>query len=145
MTAQFSVPLETAAGVAKGRILIVEGDANIADALCSGADSGGYQVVGVCRDPRLAVDAAIRTRPNLVISGIFFSGQPDGIELSRTLQQDLGLPVVFVGTADDPMLRLQISMVQPAGCISDARDHRYLGAVLGRALKGVRTSVGSPY
>ncbi|MCB9385311.1 MAG: response regulator [Bryobacterales bacterium] len=145
MTAQFTAPLDSANGEAKGRILIVEGDAKIADALKASAGSGGYQVVGVCRDPNQALEAAKQTRPNLVISGIFFSGKPDGIELSRELQQALGLPVVFVGAADDPMLMLQISMVQPAGCVSDANDERYLGAVLGRALKGVRTSVGSPF
>lgn len=145
MTARSITPLDPAAGAAKGRILIVEADAAVAEALRRAADSGGYQIVGVCADPKEGLAAAQEMRPNLVISAIFFSGRPDGLELSRILQEDLGMPVVFVGQSEDPLLMLQISMAQPAGYVSDAGDKQYLGAVLGRALKGVRSAVGSPF
>ena len=145
MTARSITPLGPNAAAVRGRILIVVGEGDVARAVQSVADSRGFQVVGVCADPQQALKAAEEMRPNLVVSGIFFNGEPEGIELSRGFQEGLGVPVVFVGSSEDPMLMLQVAMAQPAGYISDALDSAYVEAVLSRALKGVRTTVGSPF
>jgi DNA-binding NarL/FixJ family response regulator len=103
------------------------------------------QVAGVCTDPALAFKMVQEIRPTLVLSAIFFDGEPYGIELSRLIQDDLGVPVIFVGESEDPLLLLQISMTQPAGYVTDARDRGYIEAVLSRALKGARSTVAGPY
>ena len=145
MTARTISPLETSSVGTKGRILIVDSDSEVARAIASVAVANGFQVIGLCDDMRKGMQAAEDMRPNLVISGLFFNGEPVGIELSRAIQETLGVPVIFVGQSEDPMLMLQVAMAQPAGYISDARDSGYVEAVLNRALRGVRTTVGSPF
>jgi DNA-binding NarL/FixJ family response regulator len=145
MTARTISPLETSSAGSKGRILIVDNDPETARAIASVAVSSGFQVIGLCDDIRKGLQAAEDMRPNLVISGLFFHGEPLGIELSRAIQETLGAPVIFVGQSEDPLLMLQVAMAQPAGYISDARDASYVEAVLNRALRGVRTTVGSPF
>lgn len=145
MTARSISPLNRPLGAAKGRILIVEGDSEVASAIRAVADAHGFQVVAICSDARQALKATQEMRPNLVVTGIFFNGEPDGVEMSRNIQEEHGIPVVFVGQAEDPLLMLQIAMVQPAGYVSDARDAGYLEAVLSRALKGVRSMVSTPF
>jgi DNA-binding NarL/FixJ family response regulator len=145
MTARSISPFNPAIGAAKGRILILASDRSVAAAVRAVAEARGFQVVGICANPREGVQAVQEMRPNLVVSGIFFDGEPYGIELSRDIQEEQGVPVVFIGQSEDPLLMLQIAMVQPAGYVSDARDAGYLEAVLNRALKGVRTTVSSPF
>ena len=145
MTARSISPLTPRAGAAKGRILILASDSTMAGAVRAVADAKGFQVIGICADPKRGVQAVQEMRPNLVISGIFFNGEPLGVEISRGIQEELGIPVVFVGQSEDPLLMLQIAMMQPAGYVADARDACYLEAVLSRALKGVRSTVSSPF
>lgn len=142
MTARSISPLTPIIGASKGRILILSSESALAGSVRMVAESKGFQVVGICRDAQEGLRAAREMRPNLVVSGIFFNGEPAGIELSRQIQDELGIPVVFVGESEDPLLLLQISMTQPAGYVSDARDQGYLEAVLNRALKGVRPTFG---
>jgi DNA-binding NarL/FixJ family response regulator len=84
-------------------------------------------------------------RPNLVVSDIFFSGEPRGIELCRLLEEDLGIPVVLVGESSDPWLTLRIAVAQPVGCVPDPQDAAYLQAVIRRAVKGARFMATAPF
>ena len=144
MTARSVSPLEPTAGT-RGRILIVESNRDVARTLKTVATTNGFQVVGVCSNAREGLQAAAEMRPSLVLSGVFFNGEPEGIEFSRCVQEGLRVPVIFVGEAVDPLLMLQVAMAQPAGYISDARDSGYVGAVLSRALRGVRSTVDAPF
>jgi DNA-binding NarL/FixJ family response regulator len=144
MTARSISPLTSLVGASKGRILILASEDKVAASVRGVAEAKGFQIVGICQDPRQGFVAAQEMRPNLAVVGIFFDGKPLGVELSRSIQEELGIPVVFVGESEDPHLLLQISMTQPAGYVSDAQDAGYLEAVLSRALKGVRATFG-PY
>ena len=145
MTARAISPLNTRTGAARGRILILTSDAAEASATQKIMEAAGCQVAGVCADPSRAMRTVRDIRPDLVLSAIFFDGEPFGLEVSRHIQQDLGIPVVFMGAADDPLLMLQISRTQPAGFVPNVHEAKYLEAVVSRALKGLRAIGSSPY
>lgn len=145
MMARAISPLNTRPGAARGRIVILTADMAEAAVARMTVEAAGSQVVGVCSDPSQALRTVREIRPDLVLSAIFFEGEPDGLEVSRQIQQDLGIPVVYIGPADDPLLMLQISMTQPAGLVPNAHDATYLEAVVSRALKGVGAMAAAPF
>ena len=135
---------KTTAG--KGRVVLLSADPADAAFVRAVVEAAGYQVAAVCSNPTDALQTVRDTRPDLVLSAIFFDGEPAGIEISRLIQDDVGTPIVYLGEAEDPLLVLQISMTQPVGLVADPRDAKYLEAVVSRALKGARpTPVVGPY
>lgn len=145
MTARAVSPIGARTGKIRGRVLILT-NAKDAPLVRAAVETAGAEVVAVSADPIKAIQTVQEMRPDLVLASIFFDGEPTGIELTREIQEKLGISVVYLGRVDDPLLLLQVSMTQPAGLISDLSDAKYLQAVVGRALKGVRPTIGgAPY
>lgn len=146
MTARAITPLTSKANVVKGRAIILSDNPIDAQTLRIVVETVGVQVVGVCESADQALTIVEEMRPDLVLTSIFFGGEPAGIELSRCIQEQIGVPVIYLGAAEDPLLQLQIAMTQPAGLISDPSDTAYVQAVVTRALKGVRSPAAyAPY
>ena len=145
MTARSISPLVNVRDAVRGRAFILEGDCAAAAAIRAACDNRHLVVVGVCSNPSEGEKAIREMRPGLVFSDIFFREEPDGIDLCRRVQDELGIPVVLVGQSPDPFVMLRVAMAQPVGCVPKPEDAVYLQAVLDRAFRGVRVMATAPF
>ena len=81
------------------RILVVEDEATIADAVAARLRSEGYEVT-VARDGLSGVDLAASWHPDLVLLDLMLPGL-DGLEVCRRIQRDRHVPVLMVTARDD--------------------------------------------
>ena len=82
------------------RILIIDDDVQLVDTVKTLLESVGYQVSHAYQAEK-GMDLAREDRPDLILLDVMFAGPPgpDGIELSRRLQEDADLkdvPVVIL-------------------------------------------------
>ena len=81
-------------------ILVIDDDVQLVDSVETLLTSVGYQVSHAYQSKK-GVEMAKKTRPDLILLDIMFAGPPgpDGIELSRQLNQDPdleGVPVIIL-------------------------------------------------
>ena len=147
MTARDALPPNPpVARTSRGRILLIEGDANVARGVRVALERFGYSIVAWSVDPSEGALLARALRPQLVVSAVFFDGDPLGIESAREIQEETGTPVVLIGGSDEPLLALQLTMMQPAGFVTDPADAGYLVAVVEQAMRSAgRVGAGGPY
>ena len=81
------------------RILVVEDEATIADAVAARLRSEGYEVA-VARDGLTGVDLAASWHPDLVLLDLMLPGL-DGLEVCRRIQKSRHVPVLMVTARDD--------------------------------------------
>lgn len=81
------------------RILVVEDEATIADAISARLRSEGYDV-RLAADGPAGVEAARRWDPDLVLLDLMLPGL-DGLEVCRLIQKDRHVPVLMVTARDD--------------------------------------------
>jgi DNA-binding response OmpR family regulator len=81
------------------RILVVEDEATIADAVAARLRSEGYDV-RLAADGPSGVEAARRWEPDLVLLDLMLPGL-DGLEVCRRIQKDRHVPVLMVTARDD--------------------------------------------
>ncbi|CCH33424.1 response regulator transcription factor [Actinosynnema sp. NPDC047251] len=127
----------------QGRVLVIEDDARVIDALSTILRQRGYEVVAA-RDGRTGLREALTRRPDLVLLDL---GLPDidGITLLRTLRAASDVPVVVVtarGEIDDIALGLDIGaddyIVKPC-------DVGELLARIRRAMRAATAPTGQVY
>ena len=81
------------------RILVVEDETSIADAVAARLRSEGYDVK-LAADGPSGVEAAARWEPDLVLLDLMLPGL-DGLEVCRQIQKDRHVPVLMVTARDD--------------------------------------------
>lgn len=97
------------------RILVVEDEALNALYISSVLEVCGYDVIGVTATAAGALEAAADRPPDLVLMDITLRGEIDGIAAARSLQERLGVPILFVTAhADAPTLE-RARATNPAG------------------------------
>lgn len=82
----------------KVKVMIVEEESIIAEDLRMKIENRGYEVCGIARSGRQAIDVGIRTKPDVVLMDIRISGDLNGVETAIILQgkSETPLPIVFV-------------------------------------------------
>lgn len=81
------------------RVLVVEDEPTIADAVAARLRAEGFEVSNAGDGPT-AVAAAARFRPDLVVLDIMLPGF-DGLEVCRRIQADRPVPVIMLTARDD--------------------------------------------
>src|SRR6185369_14016103 len=81
------------------RVLVVEDEPTIADAVAARLRAEGFEVTTAADGPS-AVAAAARIRPDLVVLDIMLPGF-DGLEVCRRIQADRSVPVIMLTARDD--------------------------------------------
>ena len=81
------------------RVLVVEDERTIAEAVAARLRAEGFQV-DIAGDGPGAVDAARRTRPDAIVLDVMLPGF-DGLEVCRRIQADRGVPVLMLTARDD--------------------------------------------
>jgi len=86
------------------KILIVEDETALQEALAYNLERQGYQVQTV-GDGAAALEIARQFKPDLVIMDIMLPGM-DGIEVTRLLRQEMAAPVLMLTARDDEIDRV---------------------------------------
>lgn len=91
------------------KILIVEDEGIPALELENKLVTMGCIVVGSVRSGEAAVEAALDSRPDVVLMGIRLKGKMDGIEAARKIQESTDIPVVYLTAYSDARTRERAS------------------------------------
>lgn len=83
------------------KILIVDDEVVVAEAIRRQLRSLGYLVVGVVASGPEAVQLAGEHRPDLILMDIKLQGPMDGIEAARTIQGRYAIPVIYLTAFSD--------------------------------------------
>ncbi|PKK90082.1 MAG: hypothetical protein CVV64_11225 [Candidatus Wallbacteria bacterium HGW-Wallbacteria-1] len=81
---------------AEKSILIVEDEAVIAMHLEERLSAMGYNVVGVATSGDQAIEFSMKLSPDIILMDIVMPGTIDGIDAASRIQEDYGIPVIFV-------------------------------------------------
>jgi len=122
------------------RILIVEDHAVIAEDLGELLTEWGYWVIGVCRNGEEALAILRNEKADLVLMDIDFSGRKTGHVTAVRIQQEIGVPVVYVSGCTGSDLAPSLVITQSHGFVSKPIEPQYLAAVI----RGVLRGSGSP-
>jgi DNA-binding NarL/FixJ family response regulator len=92
--------------VAEGRVLIVEDEVIVAEALRRSLEASGYEVIGHAIDAREAIEMACQLRPDVVLMDIVLDGLTCGIEAALSIQRTIDTSIIYVtGQSDETVVR----------------------------------------
>lgn len=87
------------------RVLVAEDDGMIAEAICNRLTDMGCEVVATADTGAAAVEAALSTRPDVVLMDVRLKGGMDGIQASELINEKVRVPVVYLtGDSDQNTL-----------------------------------------
>lgn len=116
-------------------ILIVEDEAVISLWLAKTLDGLGYRVRGPAASAEKALRLAAETKPDLVLMDIVLSGPMDGIQAAKIIQENFGVPVVFITARDEEDLLVRAEDIEPYGFIAKPVQRAQLRLTLEIALR----------
>jgi PAS domain S-box-containing protein len=116
------------------RVLLVEGEALVAQDVESMLKRMGYGVPAIACSGEEAVRRAAETRPDLVLMDVELRGAMDGVEAAEQIQARFDIPVVYLTAhADDETLR-RARITGPFGYLLKPLEARDLRSVIEMAL-----------
>lgn len=115
------------------KILIVEDEALIAREIKHRLTNMGWEVVGMAFGEE-AIEMALETQPDLLLSDINLRHGLSGIDLAQRLQSMMDIPVVFLTAYSDEDTVARAKMVGPFGYIIKPVDNRDLQITIEMAL-----------
>ncbi len=115
------------------KILIVEDEALIARELTHRLTSMGWEVVGTAFGEE-AVELALETQPDLLLSDINLRHGLSGIDLAQRIQSLMDVPVVFLTAYSDEETVTQAKKLTPFGYIIKPVENRELQITIEMAL-----------
>jgi PAS domain S-box-containing protein len=83
------------------RVLVAEDDGMIAEAICNRLTDMGCEVVATADTGAGAVEAALSTRPDVVLMDVRLKGDMDGIRASELINEKMRVPVVYLTGGSD--------------------------------------------
>lgn len=99
------------------RILIVEDDPILGDEIEAIVSDAQYEVVGLARSADEALEILDRVQPELILLDIELEGDTDGVMLAEMINQEFGIPFVFLTSYTDKVTIDRVKRTQPAGFI----------------------------
>lgn len=87
--------------MACAKILIVDDEVVVAEAIRRQLRSLGYLVVGIVATGVEAIQLAGEHKPDVIVMDIKLKGQMDGIEAARTIQSRYAIPVIYLTAFSD--------------------------------------------
>ena len=118
----------------ESRILIVEDERLVANALARNLEGLGYQVVSSVASGEDALAKAEETRPDLVLMDIRLEGEMDGTEAAGLITSRFGLPVIFVTAYADRNVLAKAKITEPYGYLIKPISKRELHSAVEIAL-----------
>lgn len=121
------------------KILVVEDEAIIAMEISLRLKQMGYEVAGTAARGGEAMEAAMKTMPDLVLMDIMLKGPLDGIETAARIRELHGIPVVYLTAYADNATLARAQITEPYGYILKPFQERELKAAVEMALYKSRT------
>jgi two-component sensor histidine kinase/response regulator of citrate/malate metabolism len=116
------------------RILIVEDEDLIADAIALKLDYLGYRTVGRTARGEDAITMSIALQPDLVLMDIYLAGEMDGIAAAQAIKNECDIPVVFLTSFSSEEILDRAKLSDPFGYILKPFTERELRIVIEMAL-----------
>ncbi len=120
-------------GLTPAKILIVEDEALIAREIQHRLTTMGWEVVGTAFGEE-AIELAIETQPDLLLSDIHLRHGLNGIDLAERIQAVIDVPVVFLTAYSDEDTVAKAKTVTPFGYIIKPVENRDLQITIEMAL-----------
>ncbi len=120
--------------MAQTRILIAEGEPQVARDLQRQLSELGYEPLADTALAESAVQLAEEQRPDLVLMDIHLEGEMDGIAAAQIIRDRLDLPVVFLAAFTDEETLDRVKRSEPFGYILKPVEKRELQIVIEIAL-----------
>lgn len=114
--------------------MIVEDELVVALDLRHRLNEMGYDVVAVVPSGEEAVEGVTAASPDLVLMDIKLSGEMDGVEAARRIQERLAVPIVFATAFADEATTRRVTAVAPHGYVVKPFKREGLRAVMETAL-----------
>jgi PAS domain S-box-containing protein len=112
--------------MSKGRILIVEDEAIVAEDLRRKLGRLDYAVCGWTGSGEEAVALARKGGPDLVLMDIRLEAGMDGVEAAQRIRQECDVPVVYLTAHSDPTTLQRAKLTEPYGYILKPFETREL-------------------
>lgn len=122
----------------KNRILIVEDEFVIAEAMKVKLEKLGYEVCGLVASGAEAIAAAEEKRPDLILMDIMLAGDINGIEAAARIAEQLLVPVIYVTAYTGRGILEQAKVTGPFGYITKPVKEAELHAAIEIALHKAR-------
>ena len=118
----------------KGRILIIEDEAIVADDIFYCLQEAGYEVPFVCASGEEALASLAKESVDLALVDILLAGSLDGIETARQLRGKHQLPVIYLTSFTNESIIERAKSTTPTGYIVKPFKRRELLATVEMAL-----------
>jgi DNA-binding response OmpR family regulator len=95
------------------RVLIVEDEALLAEALEDMLGREGHEICGKVTTGEAAIDVARATQPDVVLMDVKLAGNLDGIDAAETIRRERACRVVFLTAYANPLVEDRIRRAVP--------------------------------
>lgn len=116
------------------KVMVVEDEIIVAEDIRMSLEQAGYVVTAVVSSGADALEAVVRTRPDIVLVDIVLAGNMDGIETANCLWERHRIPSLYVTAYDDASTMQRAKLTQPMGYLLKPFNERQLLASLEIAL-----------
>ncbi|MBC8257876.1 MAG: response regulator [SAR324 cluster bacterium] len=120
--------------MSKSGILIVEDEVLIAMDIQQKLEKFGYSVCGIAASGEAALVKVIETQPELILMDIVIQGRMDGIETAKKIQEQFGIPVIYLTAYSDEKNLRRAKITQPSGYLLKPYSERELEITIELAL-----------
>lgn len=101
----------------KGSILIVEDEGVLALHIKAALEKAGYEVVATCPSGEKALEKISKKQPDLVLMDVTIRGAMDGIETAERINEDYGIPVIYLTAHSEDNIVERAKITEPYGYI----------------------------
>lgn len=119
------------------KILVVENELFIAEHLALKLSEAGYEVVGMARRGKEAVEMASVHMPDLIVMDIKLDGKMDGIEAAIEINKERKVPVIYLTDLDNKKTIERAELTLPAAYLIKPFSERQLKASIHQALSNI--------
>ncbi|MBL7821052.1 MAG: response regulator transcription factor [Saprospiraceae bacterium] len=114
----------------KVRVLIVEDEPLIAENIAMYLNNHDYEVVGIAYDYEEAILKLEHEKPDIALLDINLEGNRDGIDVGKFIQEQMGIPFVFLSSYSDKNTLERAKIVKPSGYLVKPFHEKSLMATL---------------
>jgi PAS domain S-box-containing protein len=118
----------------KTKILIVEDEVIVAEAIKSSLESMDYEVVAMVKTGKAAVESAEKDCPDIILMDIRLKGQMDGIEAADLIRSRSIIPIIFLTAYADEDKIDRAKLTLPFGYVLKPFQDRDLKVAIEMAL-----------
>ena len=116
------------------KIMIVDDDAAIQEALKGYLAHMGYSVAGTADSGAGAVEMVREVKPDLILMDIVLPGEMDGISAAQKIKAESDIPIVFITGYGDREYVKKAQEIKPFGYVMKPFGQEEIGAVIEIAL-----------